>query len=52
VAQFKRKYAARLRISPSPSVEKVERLSRRLWEFSEHVRLQALSAAAGAGAGE
>jgi beta-N-acetylhexosaminidase len=52
VAQFKRKYAARLRVSSSPSVEKVERLSRRLWEFSEHVRLQVLSAAAAAGAGE
>jgi len=52
VAQFKRKYAARLRVSASPSVEKVERLSRRLWEFSEHVRLQVLSAAARAGAGE
>jgi beta-N-acetylhexosaminidase len=52
VAQFKRAHAARMRLGPAPSAEKIERLSRRLWEFSEHIRLQALSAAAGAGAGE
>jgi beta-N-acetylhexosaminidase len=52
VARFKRKHAAWMRLAPPPSAEKLERLSRRLWEFSEHVRLQALSAAAGAGAGE
>jgi beta-N-acetylhexosaminidase len=52
VASFKRKHAGSLRLLSAPSAGKIERVSRRLWEFSEHVRLQVLSAAAVAGAGE
>ena len=49
VAAFKRK-SKELRRRPSPpSSEKVSRMSTQLWEFSEQVRLQALSAAAVAG---
>lgn len=49
VASFKRK-SKELRRRPSPpSSEKVSRMSTQLWEFSEQVRLQALSAAAVAG---
>jgi beta-N-acetylhexosaminidase len=50
VAAFKRKYRAQLRGRPEPTPEKVEQLSRQLWEFSERVRLYALSASASAGA--
>lgn len=39
VAAFKRRHARLLRIGPPPSDEKVARLSRQLWEFSECVRL-------------
>jgi beta-N-acetylhexosaminidase len=52
VASFKLEHAGSLRLLSAPSAEKIERISRRLWEFSEHVRLQVLSAAAVAGAGE
>ena len=48
---FKRKRAKLLRIPGPPSQEKVDRLSRQLWEFGERVRLQQLAAAAQAGAG-
>jgi len=48
IAAFKRKQARRLRVGPAPNEEKVARLSRQLWEFSEHVRLQQLSRAANA----
>lgn len=51
VANFKRKHAQRMGPSSAPTPERVERLSRQLWEFSEQVRLHALSAAARAGAG-
>jgi beta-N-acetylhexosaminidase len=49
MAAFKRAHAAELRRSPAPALEKIVNLSRRLWEFSEQIRLQKLSAAAGAG---
>jgi beta-N-acetylhexosaminidase len=47
IASFKRKYAKFLRPSPTPTPERVERLSRQLWEFSEQIRLRQLSAGAG-----
>ncbi len=49
VASFKKKSAALNRRSPAPSPEKISRLSTQLWEFSEQVRLQALSSVAAAG---
>jgi beta-N-acetylhexosaminidase len=52
IAAFKRAQAKRMRPAPAPGNEKVERLSRQLWEFSERVRLYQLSAAAAAGATE
>jgi beta-N-acetylhexosaminidase len=51
IAAFKTKYAARLRMPPAPSPDKIGRLSRQLWEFSERVRLQQMAAEARAGAG-
>ncbi len=51
IAVLKRKNAKLLRMPGPPSQEKVERLSRQLWEFSERVRLQQMAAAARAGAG-
>lgn len=44
VAAFKHKYARQLRIGSAPSEEKIARLSRQLWEFSERVRLAQLMA--------
>jgi len=49
VASFKRTHAARLRPSPAPAAKKIDRLSRRLWEFSEQIRLGQLSRAARGG---
>jgi beta-N-acetylhexosaminidase len=43
VLTFKKKSAAMLRISKSPSPLSIEKLSRNLWEFGEQVRLQSLS---------
>jgi beta-N-acetylhexosaminidase len=51
IAAFKRKNAKLLRIPGPPSQEKIDRLSRQLWEFSERVRLQQMAMAARAGAG-
>lgn len=51
IEAFKRKHAKLLRMSGPPSQEKIDRLSRQLWEFSERVRLQQMAAAARAGAG-
>jgi len=50
IASFKRKSATLLRPTAAPSPKKIERLSRQLWEFSEQIRLQNLSAKASAGA--
>ncbi len=50
ISSFKRKSARLLRPTPPPKQEKIERLSRQLWEFSEQIRLRKLSSAAGAGA--
>ncbi|HEX6804628.1 MAG TPA: beta-N-acetylhexosaminidase [Terriglobales bacterium] len=47
VAAFKRKHIRFLRPVPAPAKEKIERLSRQLWEFSEQIRLRQLSAGAG-----
>jgi len=49
VAAFKRAHAAELRRTPAPAPEKIVNLSRRLWEFSEQIRFETLSAATGAG---
>jgi beta-N-acetylhexosaminidase len=49
VAAFKKKSRELKRRSAAPPPEKVSRLSTQLWEFSEQVRLQALSLAAAAG---
>lgn len=43
VAAFKRKFANLLRSTKAPSTPAVEKLSRRLWEFTEQVRLAPLS---------
>jgi beta-N-acetylhexosaminidase len=45
VAAFKRKHARLLLPAAAPSPEKIARLSRRLWEFTERVRLHEISAA-------
>ena len=50
VAAFKKKSMELKRRTPSPSPEKISRLSTQLWEFSEQVRLQSFSIAAAAGA--
>lgn len=44
VAAFKRKHAKLLRLAPAPTEEKIERLSRQLWEYSEQIRLRQLTA--------
>jgi beta-N-acetylhexosaminidase len=49
VAAFKRKHAKLLKMPAAPSQEKIEKLSRQLWEFSERVRLQHLASEARAG---
>jgi beta-N-acetylhexosaminidase len=46
VAGFKKRSSELKRRGPTPSPEKISRLSTQLWEFSEQVRLQALSAVA------
>jgi len=51
IAAFKRKHATLLRMPGAPSQEKIDRLSRQLWEFSERVRLQQMATEARAGAG-
>jgi beta-N-acetylhexosaminidase len=43
VLTFKKKWAKTLHISKAPSVTQIEKLSRRLWEFGEQVRLESLS---------
>ncbi len=40
IAAFKKKQAATLRVVKQPSTVSVEKLTRRLWEFSEQVRLE------------
>src|SRR5882672_428229 len=45
VLVFKKKSAKLLRGKPAPSSATVERLSRKLWEFGEQVRLEALNRA-------
>ena len=50
IAAFKRRHASLLRMPGAPSQEKVDRLSRQLWEFSERVRLQLVATEASAGA--
>jgi len=45
VLEFKKKSAKMLLRGKAPSATAVERLSRRLWEFSEQVRLEALNRA-------
>jgi hypothetical protein len=50
IAGFKRKHAKLLRIGPAPSEDKIARLSRQLWEFSERIRYSSLSRGIAAGA--
>jgi len=38
-----------LRIGPAPSEDKIARLSRQLWEFSERIRYSSLSRGIAAG---
>ncbi len=45
VLAFKRKSAKILRKAKSPSAATIEKLSRKLWEFGEQVRLEALNRA-------
>src|SRR5579871_2818549 len=45
VLAFKKKWAKSLRPAKAPSVAAIEKLSRRLWEFGEQVRLEPLSRA-------
>ena len=42
IAAFKKKHAKQLRPAKSPSQATVEKLTRRLWEFGEQVRLEIL----------
>ena len=42
VAAFKKKWARRLRTGKAPSAAVTEKLSRRLWEFGEQTRIEAL----------
>ncbi len=42
VLAFKKKSSQLKRVAPQPSPEKIEKLSRALWEFGEQVRLEAL----------
>jgi beta-N-acetylhexosaminidase len=51
VAAFKKKSPELKRRVPAPAPEKISRLSTQLWEFSEQVRLRALSTGAAAIAG-
>lgn len=44
ILTFKKKWAKFLRMPKAPSPTKVEKLSRRLWEFGEQVRLESLNA--------
>jgi len=48
VAAFKKKWRSLFGRQSAPSTTKVERLSRRLWEFTEEVRLAAISQQGGA----
>jgi beta-N-acetylhexosaminidase len=43
VMAFKKKWSKVLRATKAPSPASIEKLTRRLWEFSEQVRLEALS---------
>lgn len=45
VAAFKKKWAKVLRVGKAPSPAVVEKLSRRLWEFGEQVRIEAMNRA-------
>jgi len=45
VAAFKKKWAMMLRAGKAPSTAVVEKLSRRLWEFGEQVRIEAMNPA-------
>ena len=45
LASFKHRHARSLRIGSASSEEKIARLSRQLWEFSERVRLENLAGA-------
>jgi beta-N-acetylhexosaminidase len=45
MAAFKKKWGRMLRVRKEPSLAVVEKLSRRLWEFGEQVRIEALSRA-------
>jgi beta-N-acetylhexosaminidase len=51
VQLFKRKHAKLLRLGSAPSEEKIARLSRQLWEFSERIRYSAMAGATAARAG-
>jgi len=48
ILSFKKKYKQLTRRIPVPALSRIEALSRRLWEFSEQVRLQNIDQEAGA----
>lgn len=50
ITAFKRRHARWLRLGAAPAEEKIARLSRQLWEFSERVRLEQLAQSARASA--
>ena len=43
ITAFKKKYATSLRMGKEPSEAAIQKLTRRLWEFSEQVRFEPLS---------
>jgi beta-glucosidase-like glycosyl hydrolase len=43
VLAFKKKWAKSMRVPKSPDRASIEKLTRRLWEFSERVRIEDLS---------
>jgi beta-N-acetylhexosaminidase len=49
VLAFKKKWAKLLRMAKAPSAAKVAKLSRRLWEFGEQVRIEGLGRGEGSG---
>jgi beta-N-acetylhexosaminidase len=48
VLAFKKKHAALLRAGKAPATAMIEKITRRLWEFGEQVRLESLDRAEGA----
>ena len=43
IQAFKKKHATRLRMPPSPAEAAIQKLARRIWEFSEQVRFETIA---------